>query len=92
MPSGRRGTLKRIHVDQHRIRANARVDSGSRLPPIKVKQGAGANAAANQVVILDSEGVEVARVVYRPDRPLGCGARVWVETRADVVVVDEPAS
>jgi hypothetical protein len=25
-----------------------------------------------------------ARVVYRPDNPLPCGAHVWIETKADV--------
>jgi hypothetical protein len=29
-------------------------------------------------------GLVVARVVYRPERPLSCGARVWLETDAEV--------
>ena len=36
-------------------------------------------------------GSEVAirgesRVVYRPEKPLGCGAQVWIETQAEVVI------
>ena len=27
------------------------------------------------------------RVLYRPDKPLTCGARVWIETDHDVKVV-----
>ena len=32
----------------------------------------------------DLAQTEVARVVYRPDDPLDCGARVWIETRQPV--------
>ena len=28
------------------------------------------------------------RVVYSPDKPLSCGARVWIETDAEVVCVE----
>jgi len=28
-------------------------------------------------------------VVYSPDKPLSCGAKVWIETEAGVVVVDK---
>jgi hypothetical protein len=31
----------------------------------------------------------VARVVYQPDKPLSCGARVWIETDHAVVVHTE---
>lgn len=30
-------------------------------------------------------GEVVARVVYSPDKPLSCGARVWIETDTDTV-------
>ena len=32
-------------------------------------------------------GTEVARVVYRPEKPLSCGAKVWIETANEVEVV-----
>jgi hypothetical protein len=28
-----------------------------------------------------------SKVVYSPDKPLSCGARVWIETQADVEVI-----
>ena len=28
------------------------------------------------------------RVVYSPDKPLSCGAKVWIETDSNVEVVD----
>ena len=75
--------LKRIHVDQHAIRRNK--TQGTNDPPISVKTY-NQNLKGDTVIIRDAEGVEVARFVYRPDKPLSCGARLWVETRLDVEV------
>lgn len=69
--------LKRIHVNQHNIRANAK---GADLPIFTVKTYK-ENRKGNRVVIQgDSE------LVYSPDKPLSCGAKVWIETEAEVVV------
>ncbi len=35
----------------------------------------------------DKDGNIVASVVYSPDKPLSCGARVWIETDSEVVCV-----
>lgn len=72
-----------IHVNQHVIKRNAL--TGEREPPLTIKDYR-ENRKGHDAVILDSNGVEVARVVYRPDRPLDCGARVWIETRNTVVL------
>jgi hypothetical protein len=74
--------IKRVHVDQHAIRANKK-DGGSR-PPISVKTSKG-NTKAYAVEIHGP-----SRVVYSPDKPLSCGAKVWVETHADVVADGHP--
>ena len=29
-----------------------------------------------------------SRVIYSPDKPLSCGARVWIETNDEVEIVD----
>ena len=71
-----------IHVNQHVIRKNAK--SGGSEPCLTVKTYK-SNTYASEAVILDDSGDEVARVVYRPHSPLGCGARCWIETRAKVV-------
>ena len=67
---------KRIHVNQHNIRANGK-DNGDR-PVITVKPYKD-NRYCNQVEILGK-----SKVLYRPDKPLSCGAKVWVETDSDV--------
>jgi len=70
--------MKRIHINQHVIRSNAK--SGDRHPVITIKQGR-TNTYANSVQILGP-----STLVYSPDKPLACGAKVWIETDAEIVV------
>jgi hypothetical protein len=65
-----------IHVNQHEIRRNQK--TGERKPVLTVKSGK-KNTYAHEVTI---EGP--VRVIYSPDRPLSCGARVWIETYSKV--------
>lgn len=62
-----------IHVNQHAIRRNLK--TGERQPPIAVKRGRYSNALTASEVAFSGTG----RVVYSPDKPLPCGARVWIE-------------
>jgi len=34
----------------------------------------------------NKDGNEAARVVYSPDKPLSCGAHVWVESKNEVEI------
>ena len=72
-----------IHVNQHVIRSNAR--NGESKPVLTVKQGK-RNTYAREVVI---DGP--SKVVYSPDKPLGCGARVWIETTSPVEMIGAKA-
>lgn len=69
---------KRIHINQHVIRSNAK--NGSRNPVITVKT-TNSNHYAHKVTILGD-----SKVIYSPDKPLSCGAKVWIETNAEVVL------
>jgi hypothetical protein len=73
---GEEGLLKRIHVNQHVIRSNRKL--GAAEPPIRVKTYR-ENVPCSSVRI---DGP--SELIYRPDDPLSCGARLWVETRAPV--------
>lgn len=66
-----------IHVNQHKIRK--REDK-----PLTVKTYKDNREAAEALILRDGE--VVAKVVYRPDKPLSCGARVWIETDLEVEV------
>ena len=70
----------RIHINQHNIKANTK---GKDLPVITVKDYK-RNRKTNAAEILDSNGRMIARVIYSPDKPLSCGAKVWIETEHGV--------
>lgn len=70
----------RIHVNQHNIRANSK---GADLPVITVKDYR-ENRKVNRAEIVGPQGEIVASVVYSPDKPLPCGAKVWIETDLQV--------
>jgi hypothetical protein len=66
---------KRIHINQHIIRHNLKNPDDMR-PPITIKLH-NANIKCYEVMI---DGP--SKLVYSPDKPLSCGARVWIETKA----------
>lgn len=70
----RGGVLTRIHVNRHVIAANKK--SGDRLAVFTIKHR-GRTIYAHEVEMS-------GRLVYRPDKPLSCGAQAWIETREDV--------
>lgn len=69
-----------VHVNQHVIKRNRA--TGAREPVLTVK-----TYKSNDY----HHAVEIkgpCRVVYSPDKPLSCGAHVWIETEADVVPIE----
>ncbi|NEO93260.1 MAG: DNA-binding protein, partial [Moorea sp. SIO3G5] len=68
-----------IHVNQKVIRQNLK--TGERNPVITVKRGS-KNVYGHTVEVNGP-----CRVMYRPDDPLKCGARVWIETISDFEVI-----
>ena len=65
-----------IHVNQHHIKYN--VKNKDKRPVFTVKKGK-KNVYAEEVKVLGP-----SRLVYQPDKPLSCGARVWIETESEV--------
>jgi hypothetical protein len=72
-----------IHVNQHKIRKNLKQSINEPVLTIKTYNS---NQCGHTASIRDEEGQEVARIIYRPDKPLKCGARCWIETYLDVHV------
>ena len=66
-----------IHVNQHVIRANKK--HGTNDPVITVKTSK-SNIYTHEVKINGP-----SKVVYSPDKPLSCGAKVWIETESEVI-------
>ena len=69
----------RIHVNQHKIRSNFK--HNLKEPVITVKTSK-SNTYAHEVKIKGP-----SKVIYSPDKPLSCGAKVWIETESEVMVV-----
>jgi len=76
--------IARIHVNQHVIKANAKY--GENNPVFTIKQGGKNTYAFNVKVKGEME------LVYSPDKPLSCGAKVWIETRGDIKVDNKKMS
>jgi len=74
----------KLHVNQHHIRANIK---GANMPVLTVKDYIN-NRKCNSASLIDSKGDVVAKLVYRPDKPLPCGAKVWLETELKVITED----
>jgi len=68
-----------IHVNQHVIRANNKSEDNK--PPLTIKTYK-ENRKGFEAEISGS-----SRVIYRPDKPLACGAKVWIETESEVLVL-----
>lgn len=68
-----------IHVNQYNIKANTK--NGTDLPVLTVKTYK-SNTYAHEVKINGP-----SELIYKKDKPLSCGARVWIETKAEVEII-----
>ena len=72
-----RKRIKRIHINMHIIKANAK--NGTEEPAITIKVGK-ENIKCMEVTILGN-----SKLVYSPHKPiLACGARLVLQTKAPV--------
>lgn len=69
-----------IHVNQHNIKSNTK---GENRPVLTCKTYR-SNIYCNEAIIYGQDGLPAARIVYSPDKPLSCGAKVWIETYGKV--------
>jgi hypothetical protein len=67
-----------IHVNQHIIKINRKNLSNEPVLTVKTYKE---NKYAHEVEI-----VGPSKVVYSPDKPLSCGAQVWIETQGEVII------
>ncbi len=68
---------RKIHINHHHIRHNKKVGFNEK-PVVTVK---------SYKENIKCDGVEIdgpSKVVYSPDKPLPCGAKVWIETDSPV--------
>jgi hypothetical protein len=74
--------MKRIiHVNANLIRQNLK--NGTSFPVCRVEE-------PNKVRYCSEVEIKgPSRMIYSPNEPRVCGARLWIETEADVELVDE---
>ena len=70
-----------IHVNQHNIKKNNKLSTKRKVKVLTVKTYK-SNTYCNEVEILGN-----SKVIYSPDKPLSCGAKVWIETNNNVKIV-----
>ncbi len=68
-----------VHVNQHNIKHNSK--TGDNKPVLTVKNYK-TNTYAHEVFIKGP-----CKIVYSPDKPLSCGAKVWIETQDEVTTL-----
>jgi hypothetical protein len=68
-----------VHVNQHVIKSNRKNKVEDPVLTVKTYKD---NRYAHEVEILGP-----SKIVYSPDKPLSCGAHVWIETEGEVVVL-----
>ena len=68
-----------IHVNQHKIRSNIK---NKRNDPVITVKTYKSNDYTHEVNIKGD-----SKVVYKPNDPLSCGAKVWVGTESEVEFV-----
>ena len=69
---------KIIHVNMHKIRSNKKNNTNDPVITVKTYKS---NDYGHTVEV---DGP--CKIVYSPDMPLSCGAKVWIETESEVTI------
>ena len=74
-----KGIIKRIHVNKHLIAHNRK--NGTNLPVYTCKTSK-QNFKGHHCIIKGP-----SKLIYSPEKPLSCGAWVWIETKSEVEII-----
>jgi len=76
--------MKIIHINRNIIQKNAK--HGNTEPVVRVEDFGKVKYCME--VIIDGP----SRMVYRPEKPRPCGAKLWIETDSPVTLIGEKAA
>lgn len=79
------GTVKRLHVDRHIVTKNRKL--GTNEPAITVQTSKGPLKARRVSILGPSEFEQSGGLPPYDIKPLSCGARLWIKTRAALEVI-----
>lgn len=71
--------MKIIHINRNIIQHNAK--HGNNEPVVRVEE----NGKVQYCMEVDIKGP--SRMVYSPNKPRPCGAKLWIETNAEVELI-----
>jgi len=72
--------MKIIHINRNIIQQNTKHDKQD--PVVRVEE----NGVVTYCMEVEIKGP--SRMVYRPDKPRTCGAKLWIETESEVILHD----
>ena len=72
--------MKIIHINRNIIQRNAKHDRQD--PVVRVEE----QGCVKYCMEVEIKGP--SRMVYRPTKPRPCGAKLWIETEAEVILHD----
>jgi len=73
--------MKIIHINRNIIQSNAK--HGTAHPVVRVEDG----KSVRYCMEVQIDGP--SRMIYSPDQPRPCGAKLWIETKAPVTLIGE---
>ena len=76
--------MKIIHINRNIIQQNAKHNREE--PGVRVEENGGVKYCME--VVIDGP----SKMIYRPDKPRPCGAKLWIETDSDVELIGEKNS
>lgn len=89
-----------VHINKNHIQQNTRKTAATLKPVIAIKtynasevSNKGQSKKASSMYARSLEIPYPCRVVYQPDNPLSCGAKVWLEVlEGDLIAIQPPGN
>lgn len=72
-----------IHVGQRELKLN--MEDGGDRPVLSIRESG--EDGKEKVTLCHEIKIGPVRLVYRPDAPLSCGARIWLEAPSELVEI-----
>ena len=70
-----------IHINRNVLQQNEK--NGRTIPVVRIEQ----KGKVRYCMEVNIKGP--SSMVYRPDKPRPCGAKLWIETESEVELIDE---
>jgi len=76
-----------VHINQHHIKHNRKVEAQDRKPVITCKTYKNNEYHHSIDLVCVESGNILGSVMYSPEKPLSCGANVWIEFDTNLITI-----